>query len=134
LTFLTNASAEVRFGGGSVWIAGIDEVLLGKPDPVAAFRDIPADAATILLWHEPDLAERAAPFGPIVQLSGHTHGGQVRLPGIGPLALPILGKRFPSGRFQIDDMILLVSRGIGNYRPPVRLNCPPEVMIVHFMA
>jgi len=131
---LTNEAASVPFGGGECWITGIDEVLLGKPDPARAFSDVPADAATILLWHEPDLAEQAAPFAPIVQLSGHTHGGQVRLPGIGPLALPKMGKRFPAGRFDIDDMVLLVSRGIGNYRPPVRLNCPPEVMIIHFVA
>jgi predicted MPP superfamily phosphohydrolase len=134
IRFLTNESTCIEYGGGDLWLVGIDEVILGKPDPVRAFSAVPADAATIVLWHEPDLAEQIAPFGPIVQLSGHTHGGQVRLPVVGPLALPKMGHKFPVGRYEILDMTLLVSRGIGIYRPPVRLNCPPETMVIHFVA
>lgn len=131
---LVNRAVEVRTGRGPLWLAGIDDLLLGTPDLEATFAGVPADAACICLWHEPDAAERAAPFGPFLMLSGHTHGGQVRLPGIGPLALPKAGKRFAGGRFTIDDMTLFVSNGIGMYRPPVRFGCPPELVMIHLVA
>ena len=134
VTFLTNEAIRIPYAESEVWIVGIDDLLLGKPDPTTAFASVPADAAAIAIWHEPDLAEYVASYGPIVQLSGHTHGGQVRVPGIGPLALPNMGRKFPVGRYEIEDMVLLVSRGIGVYRPPIRLNCPPEVMVIHFVA
>lgn len=134
VTFLANESVRICFGGGEFWVVGIDDLLMGKPNPIMAFANVPADAAAIAIWHEPDLAEQIAPYGPIVQLSGHTHGGQVCVPGIGPLALPKMGRKFPVGCYEIEDMVLLVSRGVGVYRPPVRLNCPPEVMVIHFVA
>jgi predicted MPP superfamily phosphohydrolase len=134
ISLLVNESARFEFGGGEFWVAGIDDALLGRPNLTAAFSAVPADAPSIALWHEPDLAEYAAPFGPMFQLSGHTHGGQIRIPGVGEIAVPKLGKRYPDGRYEIDDMTLIVSRGIGIYRPPVRLNCPPEVLVIHIVA
>jgi predicted MPP superfamily phosphohydrolase len=134
VSLMVNESARFEFGGGEFWVVGIDDALLGRPDLTAAFSGVPADAAMIALWHEPDLAERTAPFGPMFQLSGHTHGGQIRIPCIGEIAVPKLGKRYPDGRYEIDDMTLIVSRGIGIYRPPVRLNCPPEVLVIHIVA
>src|SRR5690606_38219667 len=74
---LVNDAAQVSTGRGSLWLVGMDDALLGAPDVRKAFTGVPADAATIALWHEPDLAERVAPFDPIFMLSGHTHGGQV---------------------------------------------------------
>jgi len=131
---LINRAAEVVTDRGPLWLAGIDDLILGTPDPAAAFADVPADAACICLWHEPDAAEEAAAYAPFLMLSGHTHGGQVSLPGIGPLALPKAGKRFASGRFAIGDMTLFVSNGVGLYRPPVRLGCPPELVMIHLVA
>jgi predicted MPP superfamily phosphohydrolase len=134
ITLLTNSAACVDLPGGELWIAGIDDAILGRPDLEAAFRGIPSDAPSIALWHEPDRAERTAPFGPFLQLSGHSHGGQVRLPFLGEIAAPVLGRRFVRGRYEIGDMTLYVSSGVGMYRPPVRLNCPPEVTLVHLVA
>lgn len=131
---LTNDAACVPLPGGELWVAGIDDAVLGWPDLDVTFRQIPADAATILLWHEPDRAERAAPFGPFLQLSGHSHGGQVRLPLLREVAAPVLGRRFVRGRFEIGEMTLYVSSGVGMYRPPVRFNCPPEVTLIHLVA
>jgi predicted MPP superfamily phosphohydrolase len=131
---LANESARIGFGGGDLWVVGIDDALLGRPNLTAAFSEVPADAPSIALWHEPDLAAYAAPFGPLLQLSGHTHGGQIRIPGVGEIAVPKLGRQFPDGRYEIEDMTLIVSRGIGIYRPPVRLNCPPEVLVIHIVA
>jgi uncharacterized protein len=131
---LVNDSAEVVTDRGSLWLVGIDDAVLGQPDLPAAFGGIPADAPTVALWHEPDRAERVVPFDPLFMLSGHTHGGQVRLPGVGGVAAPMLGKRYQRGRYDVEGMPLYVSSGIGMYRPPVRLNCPPELVIVTLLG
>ncbi|MBI5830497.1 MAG: metallophosphoesterase, partial [Chloroflexi bacterium] len=88
---------------------------------------------TILLYHTPDLAPEAAAAGIDLQLSGHTHGGQVRLPLYGALfAASLYGKRFESGRRQVDGLTLYVTRGIGlegGGAPRVRFLCSPEVIL-----
>lgn len=134
ITFLTNEAAEVQTAKGSFWIVGVDDILLGKDRPALAFKQVPADALSIALWHEADHAERMEPFGPVLMLSGHSHGGQIRLPKIGPVAAPKLGRKYDSGRYEIGDMTLFVSNGIGVYRPPVRFNCPPEIVLVRLIA
>jgi predicted MPP superfamily phosphohydrolase len=65
-----------------------------------------------------------------VQLSGHSHGGQVRLPGIGPLILPALGRKYHTGLNRVGSLQVYTSRGIGVINPPVRFNCPPEVTLI----
>jgi predicted MPP superfamily phosphohydrolase len=134
VTILANQAVAIETGHGELWVVGIDDPLLGEPDLEAAYRDVPVDAASICLWHVPDVAEDAAPFGSFLMLSGHTHGGQVRLPGIGPLATPDMGERYVQGRFQFGDMELYVSPGLGIYRPPVRFNCPPELTVIRLIA
>jgi uncharacterized protein len=87
---------------------------------------------TLLLYHAPDLAPDAAELGIDWMLCGHTHGGQVRLPGLGALVTSSLyGKAFEMGRYQVGDMTLYVSRGIGmegSGAPRVRFLCPPEIV------
>jgi len=91
------------------------------------------DAFSILLYHTPDLAPIAAELGIDLQLSGHTHGGQVRLPLFGALyAASLYGKRFESGRFEVGGMTLYVTRGLGmegKAAPRVRFLCPPEIVL-----
>jgi hypothetical protein len=86
----------------------------------------------ILLYHSPDLAPHAAAAGYDLQLSGHTHGGQVCLPIYGPLfTASLYGRRFQSGRYQLGNLVLYISRGIGmegKAAPRVRFLCPPEVI------
>lgn len=88
---------------------------------------------SILLYHTPDLAPEAANLGIDLQLSGHTHGGQVRLPFFGALyTASLYGKRFEAGRYKIDEMILYVTRGLGmegKGAPRVRFLCPPEIIL-----
>lgn len=127
---LRNRSVRIDTRGGPLWIAGIDETILGRADVAATVAGIPDGSAVIALWHEPDYAEQAAAAGAFAQLSGHSHGGQIRLPGIGPLVLPPGGKRYPAGLYLVNGLHLYTSRGLGAYRPPVRLFCPPEVTIV----
>lgn len=131
---LVNDVAEVRFGGDALWIAGIDETLLGNPDPAGAIARAPDGAAVLALWHEPQFAEQAADAGAFAQVSGHTHGGQIRLPGIGPVGLPVHGKRHVIGMSEARGMPVYTSRGVGVYRPPMRFNCPPEVTLITLRA
>ncbi len=88
---------------------------------------------TILLYHTPDLAPEAAEAGMDLQLSGHTHGGQVRLPGFGALyAGSLYGKRFEAGRIAVGGLVLYVTRGIGmegKGAPRVRFLTPPEIIL-----
>jgi predicted MPP superfamily phosphohydrolase len=88
---------------------------------------------TILLYHSPDLAPDAARLGIDLQLSGHTHGGQVRLPLYGALyASSVYGKRFEMGLRRVGDLHVFVSRGIGMEgmgAPRVRFLCPPEMIL-----
>jgi predicted MPP superfamily phosphohydrolase len=86
-----------------------------------------------LLYHTPDLAPEAAEAGVDLQLSGHTHAGQVRLPGYGALyAGSLYGKRFEAGRIRVGEMTLYVTRGIGlegKGAPRVRFLAPPEIIL-----
>ena len=101
------------------------QLLNEQPPPLPHF--------TILLYHTPDLAPEAAEAGVDLQLSGHTHGGQVRLPLYGALyAASLYGKRFEMGRKQLDGLTLYVTRGIGmegKSAPRVRFLCPPEIIL-----
>jgi predicted MPP superfamily phosphohydrolase len=130
ITVLRNQSAPVAFGGDTLWVAGIDETLLGHPDPRATFAQVPNGAAALALWHEPQFAEQAAAQGAFLQLSGHTHGGQIRIPGVGPVGLPVHGKRYVMGLNDAAGMAIYTARGVGVYRPPMRFNCPPEVTVI----
>lgn len=98
-----------------------------------ALIDGRSERFTILLYHTPDLAPEASGAGVDLQLSGHTHGGQVRLPFYGALYTSSLyGKRFESGRYQIGGLTLSVTRGIGlegKGAPRVRFLCPPEIVL-----
>ena len=88
---------------------------------------------SVLLYHSPDLAPNAAQMGYDLQLSGHTHGGQVCLPWFGPLfTASLYGRRFQSGRYSIGPMTLYITRGIGmegKAAPRVRVLCPPEIIL-----
>ncbi len=98
-----------------------------------ALTGSPSNHFTVLLYHTPDLALIAAQDGIDLQLSGHTHGGQVRLPLVGALFTGSLyGKRFEAGRLKVGNMILYVTRGMGMEgagAPRVRFLCPPEVIL-----
>jgi predicted MPP superfamily phosphohydrolase len=131
---LRNDSVSIDYGGDTLWIAGIDETLLGRPDPAAAFAQIPAGAAALALWHEPSFAEEVTPFGAFAQLSGHTHGGQIRLPRIGAVGLPADGKSHVFGFTDAAGMPVYTTRGAGVYRPPLRFRCPPEVTVVRLVS
>jgi predicted MPP superfamily phosphohydrolase len=127
---LRNESARVATGFGDLSIAGIDDAVLGAPDVPQAFASVPDDVPAVAIWHEPDWAAETARFGPLLQLSGHSHGGQVRLPLLGNIAAPSGGRRFVAGLNDAAGMPVYTSRGLGVYRPPIRFRCPPEVTLI----
>jgi predicted MPP superfamily phosphohydrolase len=131
---LRNDAVSIGYGGNTLWIAGIDETLLGRPDPAATFAQIPSGAGILALWHEPSFAEQVAPFGAFAQLSGHTHGGQIRIPRIGAVGLPADGKQHVVGFTDAAGMPVYTTRGVGVYRPPMRFRCPPEVTLVRLVC
>lgn len=130
ITVLRNASTVMERGGKRLWIAGVDDAYESKANLSAAIARIPADEATILLAHEPDYADYVSHAAVDLQLSGHSHGGQVRLPGVGPIILPALARKYHSGYYRIGELQLYTSRGVGVINPPVRFNCPPETTLI----
>jgi predicted MPP superfamily phosphohydrolase len=129
---LWNTHTEIRRGADTLYIVGVDDVWEREHDLDEALAYVPhGPVATILLAHEPDYADEVAPTGRIgLQLSGHSHGGQVRLPGIGAPVLPYLGRKYDRGLYAVNGMHLYVNRGIGMTSPYVRFNCPPEVTLL----
>jgi len=127
---LRNDARAIERHGCRLWIAGIDDSLHGSPDLDRAFGQVCTDDPVIALWHEPQFAAQTAEHGAIAQLSGHSHGGQVKFPGVRPVWLPRHGRRHISGLSWANGMRVYTSRGTGIYRPPFRFNCPPEVTLV----
>jgi predicted MPP superfamily phosphohydrolase len=131
---LRNAFLPIYRGGSRIWLAGIDDPVLGKPDPdrtlPVAIRN-QANEPIILMCHAPDfvdpLVNHPASKSIALVLSGHTHGGQVRIPLLGALHLPPGGRKYVEGLFDVGGMQLYVNRGIGAVGVPFRFNCRPEI-------
>ncbi len=124
--YLENFGAQVR---EDLWVAGLDDPLTGKPDIQKALKGAPAAAFKVVLFHAPDYFTDVSGLFDL-GLAGHTHGGQIRLPGYGPLSVPSGGQRYPVGWFTEARSALFVTRGIGTVGTPARLFCRPEVAII----
>lgn len=129
---LRNQSVPIEKDGSRFWLAGIDDLLGRTADLSATLHGIPSDEATVLLAHEPDYADYVASYPVDLQLSGHSHGGQIRIPLLPPLYLPKLGRKYISGRYQIRELALYTNPGLGTVAIPVRLNCAPEITLLTF--
>jgi uncharacterized protein len=127
---LDNQSTPIEHAGARFWLSGVDDVLKGKSDLNAALANVPKGEATILLAHEPDYADFVARYAVDLQLSGHSHGGQVRLPFLPPFYEPELAQKYISGLFQIGPLTLYTNRGLGTIGLPIRFDCPPEITLI----
>jgi predicted MPP superfamily phosphohydrolase len=127
---LNNRAVPVERGKARIWISGVDDAYVRAADLVEAIADVPPTETNLLLAHEPDFADYAARFPIDLQLSGHSHGGQVRLPGIGALILPTMGRKYSIGLNRVGPLQVYTNRGLGVINPPVRFHCPPEVTLV----
>jgi predicted MPP superfamily phosphohydrolase len=134
IPILRNRSISLERQGTRLWFSGVDDVLAGKPDLDLALKGIPPAEPVVLLAHEPDWADYVARYPVDLQLSGHSHGGQVRIPYIGAPFLPELARKYPWGLRRIGALALYTNVGIGTVRIPVRLGCPPEVTLITLRA
>jgi predicted MPP superfamily phosphohydrolase len=132
---LRNEGIIIQRAGASIYLAGIDSAFGGAPTPVAAFEKRRGALTTIVAVHEPDYILDLVPRFPVdLQLSGHSHGGQVRLPIVGPLILPPMGEIYNMGLYRVGNAQLYTTRGIGTIHVNARLNCPPEVTAITLQA
>jgi hypothetical protein len=128
---LSNRVLTLRRGEDSLHIAGVDDTMEKLDDLDFVLEQTPEEGAAILLAHEPDFARKSASSGRFdLQLSGHSHGGQIVLPLVGPPVLPPLGRKYPKGFYKIKDMHLYTNRGIGTTSIRLRINCPPEIAVL----
>jgi predicted MPP superfamily phosphohydrolase len=132
---LNNKVHTLERDGAVLHIAGVDSAreLMSRLDKV--LDAVPREGAAILLAHEPDFADDSAPTGRFdLQLSGHSHGGQVAIPFVGPPRLPAMGRKYPHGLYKVGDMALYTNRGIGMVGLPVRFFARPEITVLTLLS
>ncbi|HZZ16455.1 MAG TPA: metallophosphoesterase [Candidatus Sulfotelmatobacter sp.] len=127
---LANQSEAIERNGVRMWLAGVNDVLSDNADLTKTLSPIPSGEAVILLAHEPDYADFASRFPIDLQLSGHSHGGQIRFPLLPPLYLPPLARKYVLGEYKINSLPLYTNAGLGTVEVPVRFNCPPEITLL----
>jgi uncharacterized protein len=129
---LANSFQTIQRGNAKLYIAGVDDVFVGKDRLDLVMQNLPEDGnATILLAHEPDFADTSVTKNRFdLQLSGHSHSGQIRIPFFSPLYLPELGKKYYAGLYQLGSMIIYTNRGLGMTGMHLRFNCRPEITVI----
>ncbi len=131
IRLLRNQAAPLTRARATMYLVGIDDLWQKLADLRRALTNVPHNACKIALMHEPDFADVAAQAEIDLQLSGHSHGGQVRLPFFGPLVLPKYGEKYPMGLARVGNFTqVYTTRGVGVLPPAVRLNCPPEITLL----
>jgi hypothetical protein len=132
---LPNRAFPIHRDGEMLTICGLDDVMENMQDLPALLADMPESGCAILLVHEPDFADTISPIGRFaLQLSGHSHGGQVSIPFYGPPVTPRLAQNYPRGLYQVGEMMLYTSTGLGMVPPLLRLNCRPEAAVFTLMG
>ena len=127
---LDNQVYIIERGTAKLAIAGIDDPYWGKPDLDRVINQLPNNTPAILLVHEPDYAEQAVQTHKFaLQLSGHSHGGQIRIPLRDPLVLPRGGRKYFDGLNQVGDMAEYTNRGLGMTGLPFRFGSRPEITV-----
>jgi hypothetical protein len=131
IPLLINRNSVFRIRGERFAIAATDHVWLGKPDPSRTLRGIPSGVPVLALVHEPDYFDEVSTFRNLLQVSGHTHGGQCRVPFFDYAPAKVgYGKKYIEGKFSRGASRLYVTRGIGTTGLRVRFACPPEVALL----
>jgi predicted MPP superfamily phosphohydrolase len=128
---LVNSFSPISILDKQIYVAGLDDYMLGRPDFEQTLRDIPEGAFTILLAHEPDVAKISHSYPVQLQLSGHSHGGQIKIPFYGHIVTPPFAEEYVEGFYEIGDIPLTVyvNRGLGTTRVPFRFLSKPEISI-----
>lgn len=130
ITLLEDTAHELHIAGGGFWLAGVSDYWEGRHDVAAALRRVPSGAAVIVFTHNPDIFPEV-PARVALTVAGHTHGGQVKLPLLGPPVVPSrFGRRYAAGHVVEDGRHLFVSTGTGTSILPVRFRVPPEIVVL----
>jgi predicted MPP superfamily phosphohydrolase len=126
---LVNESEQLSFGEVPFTVAGLGDLWAGDFDPEAAFDGVDARSFTVALSHNPDTVGSLRSCSANLILSGHTHGGQVWIPLLGPPLLPVEDRKYSAGIYREGEQVIYVNRGIGLLRK-VRFNCRPEIALI----
>jgi uncharacterized protein len=130
ITDLTNTVFTLTREDKKLYFCGVDDIRHGNVRLNDVIAQLEENSAAILLVHEPDFADTSAATGKFdLQISGHSHGGQVVIPYFGPPVLPVSGRKYPTGLYKVGDMFQYTSRGVGTDTLAIRINCPPEITI-----
>lgn len=129
ITVLVDECERLEKSGDKLWLLGVDDVVNGVTDLKRLVHDVPQDEARITLAHNPEFFDIFVWQGQHtdLMLSGHTHGGQIRFPLLG--APHVLAQQYVMGLYRRGPMQIYTTRGIGTVGPPVRINCPPEIVL-----
>ncbi|HEX8823493.1 MAG TPA: metallophosphoesterase [Archangium sp.] len=130
LTVLRNRGVVVKRGGARLYVAGVDDTWTSRHDLARALAGRPEGIPTVLLAHDPDLFPEAQARAVELTLSGHTHGGQLAVPGVRRLSLARFITRWTAGLYRQGRSWLYVNRGAGTTGPPARLGAPPELAVI----
>jgi uncharacterized protein len=134
ITLLENNIYTLKRDLATLHIAGVGDVFTEQDKLDQVLAQLPSTGAAIMLAHEPDFADETAATGRFgLQLSGHSHGGQIRLP-IYKGYTPLLARKYPLGRYQVGKMIQYTNRGIGMIKIYARFNCRPEISVFNLVA
>jgi hypothetical protein len=126
---LDNRAVPIVRRGERLWLAGVGDMWTDEQDLAGALQDVPADEPVILLTHNPDYADEMDDRRVKLMLAGHSHGGQIVLPLLGPLKVPNRMK-YAAGLVETDASQIYISRGIGMAILPFRFNCRPELPVL----
>jgi predicted MPP superfamily phosphohydrolase len=126
---LRNRSIPLERNGKRLWLVGVDDVVEQYARADLALKGVPPDECVLAVVHEPDFADEMRKRPVDFQLSGHSHGGQVRFPIVGALYLPELAKKYPLGYYRFGSFQLYTNRGVGVIGLPLRFMCPPEITV-----
>lgn len=132
ITMLVNEGLRIGSNGASFWLAGVDDHMVGQTDVVAALKGSFPDEVKILLAHNPVIFRQSVKRHVDLTLSGHTHGGQIKLRDNEKRI--IRRRKLSSGLHERDSSQIYITRGIGTVVLPVRYQCPPEISLLTLRA
>ncbi len=132
IQMLVNQGFRFEARGGSFWLAGVDDHMVGKTDLAAALKGSFPDEMKLLLAHNPLIFRQAARLGVDLTLSGHTHGGQVNVRDPEKRVLP--RRKLSSGLHRRKESQIYITRGIGTVVLPIRYQCPPEISLLELRS
>ena len=128
---LINEGVRIDSGGSSFWLGGVDDHMVGKTDLPSALLGSFPDEFKLLLAHNPIIFRRAARAAVDLTLSGHTHGGQVR---VRDNDQRLIRRRRTAGLHRLKDSQIYITRGIGTVVLPIRFQCPPEISVLELRS